>query len=50
MFLYACMIALLCNVLRVWLRTRGPGGMALQRNPEAGLAMVEAGWEVASHG
>lgn len=26
------------------------GGMALQRNPEAGLAMVEAGWEVASHG
>ena len=24
--------------------------MALQRNPEAGRAMVEAGWEVASHG
>ena len=25
-------------------------GMALERNPEAGPAMVEAGWEVASHG
>ncbi|MDB9525560.1 allantoinase PuuE [Oscillatoria sp. CS-180] len=24
--------------------------MALERNPEAGRAMVEAGWEVASHG
>ncbi|MEM1242861.1 MAG: allantoinase PuuE [Cyanobacteria bacterium P01_H01_bin.26] len=24
--------------------------MALERNPEAGKAMVEAGWEVASHG
>jgi putative urate catabolism protein len=24
--------------------------MALERNPEAGQAMVEAGWEVASHG
>lgn len=26
------------------------GGMALQRNPEAAVAMVDAGWEVASHG
>jgi putative urate catabolism protein len=25
-------------------------GQALERNPEAGRAMVEAGWEVASHG
>jgi putative urate catabolism protein len=25
-------------------------GMALERNPEAAAAMVEAGWEVASHG
>ncbi|CAM9286824.1 unnamed protein product [Phaeothamnion confervicola] len=25
-------------------------GMALERNPEAGRAMVEAGWEVATHG
>jgi len=25
-------------------------GMALERNPEAGRAMAEAGWEVASHG
>jgi putative urate catabolism protein len=25
-------------------------GMAMERNPEAGPAMVEAGWEVASHG
>jgi len=25
-------------------------GMALERNPEAGAAMVEAGWEVAAHG
>ncbi|CAM9723736.1 unnamed protein product [Discosporangium mesarthrocarpum] len=25
-------------------------GMALERNPAAGKAMVEAGWEVASHG
>lgn len=25
-------------------------GMAIERNPEAGAAMVEAGWEVASHG
>lgn len=25
-------------------------GMALERNPEACKAMVEAGWEVASHG
>ena len=25
-------------------------GMAIARNPEAGLAMAEAGWEVASHG
>eukprot|EP00640_Fibrocapsa_japonica_P002722 CAMPEP_0113944344 /NCGR_PEP_ID=MMETSP1339-20121228/33578_1 /TAXON_ID=94617 /ORGANISM="Fibrocapsa japonica" /LENGTH=247 /DNA_ID=CAMNT_0000949519 /DNA_START=310 /DNA_END=1053 /DNA_ORIENTATION=- /assembly_acc=CAM_ASM_000762 len=25
-------------------------GMALERNPEAGQAMVQAGWEVASHG
>lgn len=24
--------------------------MALERNPAAGRAMVEAGWEVASHG
>jgi allantoinase len=25
-------------------------GMALQRNPDAARAMVDAGWEVASHG
>src|SRR5688500_16449220 len=25
-------------------------GMALERNPDAGRAMLEAGWEVASHG
>lgn len=25
-------------------------GMAIERHPEAGAAMVEAGWEVASHG
>jgi putative urate catabolism protein len=25
-------------------------GMAIERNPEAGAAMAEAGWEVASHG
>lgn len=25
-------------------------GMALERNPAAGRAMVDAGWEVASHG
>lgn len=25
-------------------------GLALEKNPEAGRAMVEAGWEVASHG
>jgi len=25
-------------------------GMALERNPAAGHAMVAAGWEVASHG
>lgn len=35
---------------RGWPITVYAVGMALERHPEAGAAMVEAGWEVASHG